>query len=130
MSKSLGPDHVIELADSPEIILKKIKKAVTATSGGGQAPGVENLFMLLKEFGDAKTYAHFVKAEKDKTIRYGELKETLAKIISDYFADFRKKRAELLADESKINKILAEGAKQADIIAKKTMTEVRKIIGL
>ena len=130
MSKSLGADHVIELADEPEMIMAKFKKAVTATSGGGQAPGVKNLLTLLKEFGDTATYNKFIVAEKDGTIRYGDLKSALAEAVSKNFADFRTKRAALLKDEKKIAKLMADGAKKAQKIAAKTLMEVKKITGL
>lgn len=131
MSKSDGrEDNVIELADEPKVIERKLKKAVTATAGGGQAPGVENLLLLLKQFGDKKTYQQFANAEKDGTIRYGELKTALAEAISDYFADFRKKRAELLTNPAEIERILELGAARARTVATKTMDEVRKLVGI
>lgn len=130
MSKSLGGGHVLEMADEPDVIENKLKKAVTATEGGGKAPGTENLLMLLKQFGNAKVYDKFSKAEKDGSIRYGDLKKELVDAISKYFAEFRTKRAALLADKSKLNKILAEGAKKASAVAEKTMAEVRKLVGI
>jgi tryptophanyl-tRNA synthetase len=130
MSKSLGEGHVIELCDEPELIEKKLKRAVTATEGGDEAPGVKNLLTLLEQFGDKKVYGEFVKAEKDGTIRYGDLKSELAKAIGKYFADFRTKRKELLANPAKLNKILLSGADKARPVAEKTMEKVREIIGL
>ncbi|MFA6548014.1 MAG: tryptophan--tRNA ligase [Candidatus Magasanikbacteria bacterium] len=130
MSKSLGVGHVIELCDDPEEILNKLKRAVTATSGGEKAPGVANLLGLLKEFGDEKTYKEFVLAEKGGSIRYGDLKSVLSKIISDYFAEFREKRAKLLKDDKKLDKILANGAKKARNEAQKNMKEVYKLVGI
>lgn len=130
MSKSLGSEHVIELCDEPKIIEAKIKKAVTATTGGGQAPGVANLMLLLKEFGDKKTYEKFVKAEKDKTIRYGDLKQELSRAIADYFSDYRSMRTKLLKDEKKLMKIMADGAVHAQKIAGKKMAEVKNKIGI
>ena len=59
MSKSLGAGHVIELADEPDVIQKKLSKAVTATEGGGKAPGVDNLLLLLKQFGTEEQYQEF-----------------------------------------------------------------------
>ncbi|HBU07052.1 MAG TPA: tryptophan--tRNA ligase [Candidatus Magasanikbacteria bacterium] len=130
MSKSLGEGHVIELGDEPEIIEKKLKRAVTATEGGVKAPGVENLLLLLKNFADEKVYNEFVKVEKAGNIRYGDLKMELAKVISNYFADFRAKRKDLLANPKKLQAILTAGAKKAKPVAEKTMKEVRKMIGL
>ncbi len=130
MSKSAGENHYIGIGDEPSVIENKLKKAVTATEGGGEAPGVTNLLMLLKEFGGEKLFNEFSKAEKDKTIRYGDLKTVLADAISHYFQDFRKRRAELLNNPKKLDKILADGAKKAQKVATKTMSEVRKIVGL
>lgn len=130
MSKSLGAGHVIELCESPQEIENKLKKAVTATSGGGQAPGVANLLGLFKEFGDRKLYDTFIDAEKDGSISYGGLKRFLAEAIAKHFEDFRAKRAKLLKDEKKLEKILATCASKAQKVADKNMSEVRKLVGI
>lgn len=130
MSKSAGENHYIGLADEPKVVETKLKKAVTATEGGGKAPGVENLLTLLKHFGETSVYKEFAAAEKNGTIRYGDLKVALAKAISDYFTDFREQRAELLADTKKLNAILEAGANQARAVAEKTMADVRKLVGI
>ncbi len=130
MSKSLGGGHVLELADGPEVIENKLKKAVTATAGGGKAPGAENLLLLLKQFGSADEYKRFLKAEKDGSIRYGDLKKELARAVSDYFAAFRVQRAKLLSDTGRLKKILENGAAQSKPVAEKTMAEVRKLVGI
>lgn len=130
MSKSKGAGHVIELCDSPEEIDKKLKKAVTATEGGGENPGVQNLLLLLKEFGDSILHAQYTAAEGDGSIRYGDLKADLSVAISDHFAAFRARRAELLADHDAIADILIAGAAKAEGIASKTIAEVRELIGV
>ena len=130
MSKSLGAGHVIELADEPEVIGQKLKKAVTATSGGGDAPGVKNLLLLLQKFGNQKAYQKFIKDEKDGSIRYGDLKQAVGKAVADYFADFRKQRVKLLSNPNQLKKTLVVGAKKAGLVAKKTMEEVRKRVGI
>lgn len=130
MSKSKGEGHVIELCDTPEIIEKKIKKAVTATEGGGENPGVQNLLLLLKEFGDSSLHEQYAAAEADGSIRYGDLKADLATAVSDHFADFRARREGLLADHDAIAEILIHGAEKADTIASKTIAEVRELIGV
>lgn len=130
MSKSLGEGHVIELCEEPEVIEKKLKRAVTATVGGDKAPGVVNLLMLLEKFSDKKTCDQFVSAEKDGSIRYGDLKQAVGEAISEYFADFRTKHKALLADTKKLNDILTSGADKARPVAMKTMSEVRKCVGL
>lgn len=130
MSKSAGEGHVIMLADEPEVIEKKIKKAVTATDGGDDAPGVKNLLLLLQEFGPAELHAQFAEEERAGTIRYGDLKSAVSKGLIDSFAVFRKKRAALLENPDQIAEILAAGAEAMKPRALETMEEVRKRVGV
>ena len=130
MSKSKGPNHIIELADEPDVIYKKLAKAVTATEGGGHAPGVENLLLLLKHFGDKNRYEDFVLAEKKKTIRYADLKEAVAEAISVCFADFRIRRETLLQNPGHLSDILIAGAEKARGVAARTMEDVRRLVGV
>lgn len=129
MSKSHGLNSVIELADEPEVIANKLKKAVTATEGG-EAPGVQNLLLLLKNFGTKEDLVAFTKAAKDGTIRYGDLKTAVGMAVAARFEDFRTKRADYIKHPAKVKKILAEGAARAEKVAAKTMKEVRKLVGL
>ena len=130
MSKSWGEKHVIDMADEPAVIEKKLKKAVTASEGGGKSPGAENLLTLLKQFAPAAKYDQFLAAEKDKSIRYGDLKKELASEIGQYFEDFRNRRAQLMNGHDEIADILAHGAKKAKKQAEQTMSDVREIIGI
>lgn len=130
MSKSLGAGHVIELQDEPETIEAKLKKAVTATEGGGEAPGVQNLLSLLKEFGEADVHNKFIDAEKSGTIRYGDLKSALAKALTDHFSEFRKVRKELLNNPKNLQSILQVGAEKAGKAAKSIMQDIKRGAGL
>lgn len=130
MSKSHGLDTVLQLCDEPEELQRKLKKAVTATEGGAGAPGVQNLLDLLMHFGNAEIHAQFVAAEKDGSIRYGDLKAAVADAVGTHFADFRARRKELLANPAEIDRILADGAERARAVAQKTMGEVRKLVGI
>ncbi|OGH64685.1 MAG: tryptophan--tRNA ligase [Candidatus Magasanikbacteria bacterium RIFCSPHIGHO2_01_FULL_41_23] len=130
MSKSHGLNSVIELADEPEIIMAKLKKAVTATSGGELAPGVANLLLLLKQFDDKKVFGEFVSAEQAGSIRYGDLKIAVAEAIARHFAGFRAERKKYLKNSNKLKAILNKGAKKARIVAGKTMKDVRKLVGI
>ena len=130
MSKSHGLNTVIELRDEPEEIAQKLKKAITASAGGGEAPGVSNLLTLLKHFGSKQDFSAFLKAEKDGSIRYGDLKNAVGMAITHHFADFRKRRVELMKKQSQVKKIIAEGANHARSTAQKTMKEVRALVGI
>lgn len=129
MSKSLGENHVLELADTPSIIEKKLKKAVT-DSGQGEAPGASNLMLLLKNFADEETNKKFITAGKEGSVRYGDLKKMVADSIMLYFAEFREKRSELLSDKAKLREILNAGADKARKTAQSTMKDVKEIVGI
>lgn len=131
MSKSAGRSHYIALSDEPDVIHEKIKHAVTDSGANGEmSAGVANLFMLLGAFGDHSLYARYQSAFKDGSIRYSELKDDVARAIADYFAPFRKRRAELYKNPKKVNTIYAKGSKQAEKIASQTLSEVKEKIGL
>lgn len=134
MSKSLGEKHYVALSDSPEVIKEKISKAVTdigpSQEKGKKSPGVINLFELLELTADAKTVAALEKEYEVSKLQYQKLKETLASAIIKKFAPFQKKRADLLSRSQKIKKILEEGRKKAQKIAKETIKEVKSRMGL
>ncbi|MFH2105050.1 MAG: tryptophan--tRNA ligase [Parcubacteria group bacterium] len=132
MSKSLGAAHYIALTDSPEVIADKIKKAVTDTGeeAGEMSPGVTNLFTLLEIFGEKEVYDKFVTEHKAGAIKYAELKEELGQAVADYFANFRQKREELLADESKLREMLEMGAEKARNTAQENIEKIKKKVGL
>lgn len=123
-------DEALMLSDSPSEISRKLKKAVTAIDGHNKSAGVDNLLLILRHFGSTEQIQYFEDALKDNTIKYSELKDTLAKNISEYFADFRERKEDLLADPDALARILADGAKKAKKIASETLTEVKQKIGL
>jgi tryptophanyl-tRNA synthetase len=151
MSKSLGEKSYVALSDEPEVILEKMKRAVTETTGrlsmteaeverqiselaGSEADenlkgmaGVWNLVAMLRIFGKKGEAERIVNAQP---IRYGDLKALVATRIAEHFADFRKKRAALAKDPAKVRRALNAGAKQARKVAQANMKELRKIIGL
>ncbi|OGE79984.1 MAG: tryptophan--tRNA ligase [Candidatus Doudnabacteria bacterium RIFCSPHIGHO2_01_FULL_45_18] len=115
-------DEALMLADSPDEILRKLKKAVTATDTNQGSPGVDNLKFLLDQFGGTDQVQDFTK--------YNDVKETLAKVITNYFADFREKKAKLLQNPKQVTDILNAGAAKAQKIASRTLNEVKAKIGL
>ncbi len=140
MSKSHGEKNVINLSDSPKTIAEKIKKAKTESTGkipvawkgewilkpgAGKNEGVAgayNLLKLLEYFGSEKDNMRFT----GQSISYKDLKQTTARSISDYFGNFRKKRAGLLKRD-----VLSKLAnRKAHFIAEKSMIKARKKIGL
>ena len=131
MSKS-DPGGMLALTDEPQIILQKLKRAVTDTAPEKKerSPGVSNLFLLLEHFGTSDDKLRFGREHREGTIRYSDLKTLLAERLAEHFAEFRVRRAELLRSPQKLQTILAGGAEKARTVAKATMAQVRKRIGL
>lgn len=117
MSKSLGEKHWLGIDESHEKILDKIKKAVSTEKG------VNNLKAIYEAF--AENMAGDFNPDK-----MGETKTIIADGIYKHFAEFRKRKQELIKDPDYVNKILERGRKQAQKIASKTILEVKAIIGL
>lgn len=123
-------DESLDLDDEPKEIMRKLKKAVTASESGKKSPGEENLMLLLSHFGNTDEIRHFTEAQNSNTLKYSELKEVLAKNISDYFAEFREKKKEILSKPDYLAEVLGEGAKKARAVANATLMEVKQKIGL
>lgn len=128
MSKSHGPKSYIAINDAPEVIEAKMKKAVSSTAYDKDV--YDFYATLLTEFGSEQSKAYFAPQFKDKDIRFSEIKKALAEDIAEYFRPFRERRQKLEKDPGKVNKILAQGAQKADMVAQETMSIVRKKTGL
>jgi tryptophanyl-tRNA synthetase len=61
---------------------------------------------------------------------YGEVKKELLAALTDYFAPFRQKRAELVKNLDYVHEVLRKGADRANAVASETMTKVRHAVGL
>ena len=79
MSKSDNENSSIFLADSPEVIRKKVMKAVTDSGpvdpGQPRSQGVVNLFDLMSYFSSPDIMKHFEDAYQSGVIRYGDMKK-------------------------------------------------------
>ena len=133
MSKSDNENSSIFLADTPEVIRKKVMKAVTDSGPVDvkqpRSQGVANLFELMGYFSSPDAVAHFETAYHSGTIRYGDMKKQLAEDIILFTTPFREKMMALAADEAYLKRVAAFGAEKARASAAKTVHEVREIIG-
>ena len=131
MGKSEG--NCIYLMDDEATIKKKVMKAVT--DQGPQEPNsqrpevIENLFTFLNIVSTPDTYQYFDEKWNDCSIRYGDLKKQLAADIAAFNAPIRERLAEYMANTELLDKIAREGAEKARESARKTIDEVRQIIG-
>ncbi len=129
MSKSVEGSY-INLSDPPEIIRKKIRSVPTATKAGGEiVGGIRTLFQLLEIFlPDQMNY--FKEKFHNGTLQFVELKDVLAEAIIKELTPVREKRKEIRENLGFVNDVIEEGKNRAQLVAKKTLFEVREKIGL
>lgn len=134
MSKSENQNATIYLADSDEVIKKKILKAKTdqgPTEPNTAKPDyIENLFQLMRLVSDAATVDKFETDYNNCVIRYGDMKKQLGEDMARFVAPIREKAAAIQNDEAYLQKLMKQGADKANESASKTMKLVREAIGL
>jgi len=85
---------------------------------------------LLKLVASANVAKEFEDKLRAGGLGYGDLKKTLFENYWNYFAEARKKRAELAADPDYVNKVLSDGAARARTLAQQVLKRARKNCGL
>ncbi|MBQ2499395.1 MAG: tryptophan--tRNA ligase, partial [Bacteroidales bacterium] len=71
----------------------------------------------------------FDDAYNNMTIRYGDMKKQLAEDMIQFVTPIRERIREIDANDEYINKVARMGAEKARESARKTIKEVREIIG-
>ena len=132
MSKSdTNLNNIITLLDGPEIIKKKIKRAVTdsgksITYDEGR-PGLANL-LTLYSISSGKSISDIENDYKGKM--YSDFKNDLADVIIEFLAPIKNEYNLLMKDKHHIENILKDGAIKATDKAYKTLDKVYRKIGL
>jgi tryptophanyl-tRNA synthetase len=132
MSKSAeSPAGLIELLADPKVNAKKIKSAVTDTEreirfDEQNKPGVSNLLRIYAALGE-RSIEQLEQEYEGKG--YGDLKKDLAELVTETFTPFKERTEQILADEGKLDALLAEGADKARSVAAGTLAEVYERIG-
>lgn len=132
MSKSDdNPNSYILIMDPPEVIRKKISRAVTDSIGvvnyTDEQPGVKNLLDILISI-KGYTKDELVYLYKDKG--YADLKKDVADSIIDELAPIQEKVNILLKDKKALEEIYKLGAEKANYVAIKNLRKMQKKIGL
>lgn len=132
MSKSSdNPNSFILIMDSPDVIRKKISRAVTDSLGvinySDNQPGVKNLLNIISAI---KGISPEELVENYKGKGYADLKKDAADAIVDELAPIQEKVKELLKDKKYLESIYKEGAQKASYAAAKTLRKVQKKVGM
>jgi tryptophanyl-tRNA synthetase len=131
MSKSLPDAGTLNLTDAPDVLVRKIKRAVTDADSEirydpEHKPGVSNLLSILSAVSDEPIDT----LERDLAGKgYGALKTATADAVVAFTEPFGKRMAEVLADPAEIDRILSRGAEQAQPIASATVSTVFDRVG-
>lgn len=134
MSKSDNENSCIYLSDTPEIIRKKVMKAVS--DSGPTVPNqekpqaIENLFALMRAVSAPETLQFFEEEYNQCRIRYGDMKKQLANDMIQFIAPIYERIQELRNDDEYLRKVIRNGAEKAHASAAPTVREVREIIGI
>ena len=131
MSKSVeSPQGTVLVLDEPNVIERKIKRAVTDTEAEVrfdpvEKPGVSNLLSIL-----AAATGEEPKALADRYEQYGPLKGDTAAAVIALLRPVQERYAELVADPAELTATLAAGADRARTTAAKTLARAREAVGL
>jgi len=133
MGKSEGEGNAVFLSDSPDVIRKKVMRAVTdsgPTAENQEKPiEIQNLFDLMTVVSTPDTYEHFDNLYNTCQIRYGDLKKQLAEDMIIATEPIRERIKDIANDEVYLRQVARHGAIKARESAQKTIREVREIIG-
>lgn len=132
MSKSdANPNAAIALTDTPDVIRRKIRRAVTDSGteivATPDKPALTNLLTIYSLLsGESIPDLEERYAGKG----YGAFKSDLADVVVEAVAPIQTRLAELNADPEIAREILAEGAERARVRAAAKMAQVRDRMGL
>jgi tryptophanyl-tRNA synthetase len=131
MSKSYG--NTIEIFGDEKALRKKIMGLVmdSRTPQEPKPDAEKNLaIQLLKLVASAEVAKDYEDRLRAGGLGYGDLKKALFENYWNYFAEARKKRAELAANLDHVNKILNDGATRAQQLARTVLNRAKKASGL
>lgn len=131
MSKSdSNVNNIISMLDSPDVVKKKIKRAVT--DSGSQIkkntsnPGISNLLQL----HSLVTNVQISELEnKFEGKLYSDLKNELIDSVNEFLKPIQDEYIHLSSDKSYLNLILKKGAEDAFYRARKTLSKVYRKVG-
>lgn len=132
MSKSdSNPKGYISMLDTPKVITKKIKSAVTDSLGvvkydKANQPAVANLLEIYSILG-GETIDEIVARYEGQG--YGAFKSDLAEVVVSVLEPIQNRYTELL-ESDQLDEILAAGAAKASITANRTLARMEEAIGL
>jgi len=132
MSKSAEGSYIL-LTDNLQTIKARLAGAPTDTGRGEKVPvmgGVANLLALVELFEGKEARKKLEGQYAGNGIRYGELKERLAEAIYQELQPIQIRRKKFEEKPKLVAEILEEGKQYCSQIARQTLDQVRRAMGL
>lgn len=131
MSKSDENENgYISLLDSNDVIIKKVKRAVTDSIGVvnycDEQSGIKNLLDICAKFEKVTPQEIALRYEGKG---YGDFKQDAAEIIAEGLRPVREKANEYISDKAYLEEVYSLGAQKAEAVASKMVNKVYKKIG-
>jgi tryptophanyl-tRNA synthetase len=131
MSKSYG--NTIGISDPPDVIMKKISEAVTDPARVKREdkghPEICTIFTYHKMFNAGESKQIKVDCASAK-IGCVECKKLIAKKLNEYLAPIYEKRQTLEKKRDYVRDVFVQGSSKAQVIAKQTLSEAKKAMGI
>ncbi len=135
MSKSDPSDNSrINLTDDNDMIVQKIKKArtdpeplPTSLEGLDGRPEASNLLGIFAALSDITKEQALMRFGNQQFLAF---KNELAELMVEKIGPIRDEMARLMSDAAELDRLLRDGARQAEAIAEPIVAEVRRIVGL
>ena len=131
MSKSDdNPKSYITLLDEPNVIMKKIRSAVTDSEACVRyAEGKEGIHNLMTIYSccTGKSFEEIEKEFEGKG--YGDFKTAVGEAVVNELAPVQARYKELIADKKYLEECMAKGAEFATRISQRTLDKVMKKVG-
>src|SRR5574338_605777 len=129
MSKSYGNN--IDIFGDEKEMRKRVMSIVTDSTAvdAPKDPSTSTIFKLYSLVASKDEIANMRERFLKGGTGYGEFKKELFEKLWEYFAPMRRRREEILRDQSYVDDVLAKGARRANEIADQVMERVRKAVG-
>ena len=132
MSKSDPEDTYIAILDKPDVIRKKLRRAVTDCDNTvvfdpENKPGVANLMSIMSALS-GRTMDE-ISADYNGQ-GYGKFKDAVADCVISVLEPIQNEYDRISADKAYLQQVMDSGRERASAIAHKTMLKVRKKLGI
>ena len=131
MSKSDAEDSFISVLDTPDVIRRKYRRAVTDSLAAirfdpENQPGVSNLLSIICAL-TGEDMEKVVASFEGKG--YGDLKAAVTDVTIETLAPIQAEFARVMKDKKYMEEVYREGAQRAGAIAERTLQKLMKKIG-